>query len=69
VLKESPGFQDLWQLHYSEAGGPKNAPPDFIANLQGPDGMKGIKISVEQNGAFTITNERNGFSKTYKSSH
>jgi hypothetical protein len=28
--------------------------------------MKPSKITVEKNGAFTITNERNGFSKAYK---
>jgi hypothetical protein len=26
VLEGSPGFQDLWQLHYSEAGGQRNGP-------------------------------------------
>ncbi|MEO8594109.1 MAG: MBL fold metallo-hydrolase [Candidatus Solibacter sp.] len=58
---------DIWALHFNEpAGAEKNPPPDFIANPQGPDGMKNIKISADQNGTFTVTNERNGFSKTYK---
>jgi competence protein ComEC len=66
-LHSLPAPPDIWALHFSEgAGAEKNPPPDFIANLQGPDGMKGIKISAGQNGTFTVTNERNGFSKTYK---
>jgi beta-lactamase superfamily II metal-dependent hydrolase len=66
VLHGSPGFQDLWQLHYSEAGGQKNAPADFIANLQEPCEAKLIKVTVRRDGTFTVTNTRNGFSKTYE---
>ena len=67
ALHALPATPDIWLLHSNQrSGAEKNPPPDFIANLPGPDGMKGIKISVEQNGTFTITNERNGFSKTYK---
>ena len=57
---------DIWLLHLNEKAGAQNPPPDFVANLQAPDGMKGIKISAEKNGTFTVTNQRNGFSKTYK---
>jgi competence protein ComEC len=69
ALHALPTTPDIWLLHLNErTGAEKNPSPDFIANLKGnPDGMKGIKISVEQSGAFTITNERNGFSKAYKS--
>ena len=66
VLHSSPGFEDLWQLHYSVAGGRKNAPADFIANLQEPCEAKLIKLTVRRDGAFTVTNTRNGFSKTYE---
>jgi competence protein ComEC len=66
-LHALPTTPDIWLLHFNErSGAEKNPPPDFIANLQGTDGMKGIRISVEQNGAFTVTNERNGFKKSYK---
>jgi beta-lactamase superfamily II metal-dependent hydrolase len=65
VLKTSPGLQDLWQLHYSRSGGAKNAPADFIANLKEPCEAKLIRVSVRRDGAFTITNTRNNFSKTY----
>jgi competence protein ComEC len=66
-LHALPNPPDIWLLHLNERSGPeKNPPSDFVANLQAPDGMKPIKITVEKNGAFTITNERNGFSKAYK---
>ncbi len=67
IVKSSPGLQDLWQLHYSpKAGGPKNAPADFIANEQDPCEGKPIKVVVQRDGTFTITNTRNSFSKAYK---
>jgi competence protein ComEC len=66
-LHALPTTPDIWLLHFNERSGPeKNPAPDFIANLQGTDGMKYLKISVDKNGTFTVTNERNGFSKTYK---
>jgi beta-lactamase superfamily II metal-dependent hydrolase len=67
TVKSSPGLEDYWQGHYLIAGGEKaNAAPDYIANIEGsPDG-KWIKVSAEEDGAFTVTNTRNNFSKTYK---
>jgi hypothetical protein len=67
TVESSPGLEDYWQMHYLTAGGEKaNVKPDYIANIEGsPDG-KWIKVSVEQNGTFTVTNTRNNFSKTYK---
>jgi beta-lactamase superfamily II metal-dependent hydrolase len=67
TVESSPGLEDYWQEHYLIANGDKaNVKPDYIANIEGsPDG-KVIKVSVEQNGTFTVTNTRNNFSKTYK---
>ena len=67
TVESSPGLEDYWQMHYLIAGGEKaNVSPDHIANIEGsPDG-KWIKVSVQQDGAFTVTNARNNFSKTYK---
>jgi len=67
TVESSPGLEDYWQAHYLIASGDKlNTKPDYIANIEGsPDG-KWIKVSVEQNGTFTVTNSRNNFSKTYK---
>ena len=67
ILRATPGLEDIWQDHYS-ANGTKdtNPPDDFIANLEPADEYKLIKLSAESNGTFTVTNTRNGFSKTYK---
>jgi beta-lactamase superfamily II metal-dependent hydrolase len=67
VLRATPGLEDIWQLHFSVAGGKENNPPeDFIANLE-PVNCQGkwLKVSAARDGAFTVTNARNGFSKTY----
>ena len=67
ILRAAPGLRDIWQVHYSELGtADTNPPPDFIANLQGPtDAHQLIKLSVLPDGTYTITNTRNGFSRTY----
>jgi len=66
ILRATPGLEDIWQDHYS-ANGTKdmNPPDDFIVNLEPIDEFKLIKLSAESNGTFTMTNTRNGFSKTY----
>jgi competence protein ComEC len=88
----SPGFQDLWQAHFSLWSGQEYTVPGlFIANMvddQGPsmpiapavppqpgasaiptpahDGVAyWVKVSAQQDGTYTVTNARNGFSKTY----
>jgi hypothetical protein len=89
----SPGFEDLWQIHFSLLSGTEySAPGYFIANttdenpgvlpvapiaapapgpnVPPPPAHNGkaywIKLSAQQDGTFTVTNTRNGFSKTYK---
>jgi hypothetical protein len=67
ILRATPGLEDIWQVHYSAAGTKETNPPaDFIANPDGPDEFKMIKLSAQPDGTFTVTNTRNGFSKTYK---
>ena len=65
TIQASPGLQAAYQLHWS-ANAPQDNPPDeFIANLQdSPDG-NWIKVSVESNGTFTVTNSRTGASRTF----
>jgi competence protein ComEC len=68
IVRSSPGFLDFWQLHYSEdVNKETNSPADFIANLDATPGHPGhyIKLSARTDGSFTITNERNGFTKEY----
>jgi competence protein ComEC len=66
IVRTSPGLLDVWQMHYSNAAGEKNAPEDFIANPKDPCEGKAINISAQKDGIFTITNARNSFAKTYK---
>ena len=72
LLRSTPGLEDIWQSHYSTLRDKDNNPPDdFIANLEPStpapnDQWKMIQLSADSNGTFTITNGRNGFSKTYK---
>ena len=68
IIRSSPGFEDLWQLHYSEnVSKDVNPPEQFIATMESAQGHKGysFKLSARTDGSFTITNERNGFSKEY----
>jgi competence protein ComEC len=63
-----PGIEGIWQGHLSPEGTGHNTSEDMIANLEKiPDHQPAhwIKASVAQDGKFTITNSRNGFSKTY----
>ena len=88
----SPGFEDLWQIHFSQLSGQEYTQPGmFIANLLDeasptmpiapiaapqpgaaapPAPVHNgkaywIKVSARADGSFTVTNQRNGFSKTY----
>jgi beta-lactamase superfamily II metal-dependent hydrolase len=66
IVKDSPGLEDLWQVHYSVDGAADhNVPEPFIAN---PDETTahGLRISAQRDGRFTVTNDRNGHSKTYR---
>ena len=66
TLKTAPGLQDIWMSHYSVDNTKEdNPPPDFIANPEIDCQWKTIKLSARQDGSFTVTNGRNGFSKSY----
>lgn len=92
TLFSSPGFEDLWQMHFSLLSGQEYTVPGvFIANgvdaqpaelpiapqalppagptAPPPPAHDGpaywIKVSAREDGTFTVTNARNGFSKVY----
>ena len=69
TLRSSPGFEDIWQAHFStdNATEQDNSPEQFIANLDGAAGHVGhyIKFAARPDGSFIVTNSRNGFSKEY----
>ena len=65
VVRSSPALEDLWQLHYAVEGGrDHNVAEPFIANMD-ESTSHGIRISARADGSFTVTNGRNGQSKTY----
>jgi hypothetical protein len=82
TLHASPGLEDLWQLHWSyNVGLEHNTAGVFIANVESNDAVAAarpvtgvaahvpaywIKVSAKPDGAFTVTNARTGFSKTYR---
>ncbi|HLH08997.1 MAG TPA: MBL fold metallo-hydrolase [Terriglobales bacterium] len=66
IIHQSPGLEDLWQLHYSEEGGAAhNAPDSFLANINGPDQGNYLKLSAWPDGHFEIFNSRTGTTKQY----
>jgi hypothetical protein len=67
IVKDSPGLQDLWQLHYSMEGAKEHNMPDtFIANVDEHCQGSYLKLTAESNGSFTVVNSRNKFQKIYK---
>jgi len=68
-LAKSPGVEGIWQEHLSllDKDPAHNTSPDMIANMEDSAECQGhwIRASVAADGKFTVTNSRNGFSKTY----
>src|SRR5215471_17554202 len=70
ILRKSPGVQDIWQGHLALGTAREvNTDEQMIANLGPTAGCTGnlLKLSVAKDGKYTMTNARNGFSKTYES--
>jgi competence protein ComEC len=66
IVHDSPGLEDLWQLHYAaESDRDHNVPDERIANVKENCQGKYIKVSAESDGAFTVTNGGTGAEKTY----
>jgi beta-lactamase superfamily II metal-dependent hydrolase len=66
ILKKSPHLEDLWQLHFSDEGGPShNVADEFIANPQGPDAGNYLKLTAHDDGSFDVFNSRTQKSKHY----
>jgi competence protein ComEC len=68
TISKIPGLEGTWQVHLSLAtDAAHNTDEKRIANSEATAECKGnfLKASVSSDGKFTITNGRNGFSKTY----
>ena len=66
IIHGIPGFQDLWQLHYSVLVDKAHNPPEnMVANIDELDHGYAFKMSVRPDGSFTMKNGRTGFTKEY----
>ncbi len=66
TVHNSPGLQDMWQVHYAmDAGKDNNVSEPFIANTDEDCQGAYIKITARPDGSFTVFNGRNGYSKNY----
>jgi competence protein ComEC len=68
VLQKSSGIEDIWQVHRALAADAAHNTSDALtANLDPEDRCQGygLKVTVEPDGRYTVTNGRTGFSKSY----
>jgi competence protein ComEC len=66
IVHDSPGLEDLWQLHYAEESDrDHNVPDDHIANVKENCEGKYLKVVAQADGSFTVTNGRTGLEKSY----
>jgi len=66
IVHDSPGLEDLWQLHYAEESDrDHNVADDHIANVKENCQGKYIEVSAEPDGTFSLTNGGTGAQKTY----
>jgi len=66
IVRDSPGLEDLWQLHFAMEGGTAhNSPDPFIANVDEACQGKSLWLSASEDGSFSVTNLRNNYSKSY----
>jgi competence protein ComEC len=66
IIENSPGLENLWQLHFSDEGGAAhNVAPEFIANPDGPDAGNYLELTAHPDGSFEVFNSRTQKSKSY----
>ncbi len=66
IVKSSPGLQDIWQLHFADAGGSEHNTSDpYIANITEADTGYYLKLTANRDGSFEVYNARNRFEKQY----
>jgi hypothetical protein len=66
TVKNSPGIEDLWQLHFAVASGKEaNSSDTVIANIDEQCAGNALQMTAESTGAFTLVNTRNKYQRTY----
>jgi beta-lactamase superfamily II metal-dependent hydrolase len=70
TIAAAPGLETLWQLHYSDEGGPQyNTAAKYIANPQGTDAGHFIELTGSRDGSFKVENSRTGYVQDYPAAH
>jgi competence protein ComEC len=67
TIHSSPGLLDIWQVHFSAAGGKEhNTGEPLIANMS-TEGDAGnyLKLTAHPDGHFEVSNPRTGITKKY----
>ena len=65
TVHDSPGLEELWQLHTAEDAGALNSPDALIANLKGGADGSYLKAVADADGSFTVINPRNKMAVAY----
>jgi competence protein ComEC len=66
IVHDSPGLEDLWQLHYAaESDRDHNIAEERIANVKENCEGKYLKATALPDGSFTLLNGRTGAQKNY----
>jgi competence protein ComEC len=66
TVRDSPGLNDFWQLHFTAAGGTAhNVADPFIANVDEICQGVPLRMVVKEDGSFTVTNSRNKYERSY----
>ena len=66
IVHSSPGLEDLWQLHFADAGGKEHNVADaYIANVDEGDTGFYLKVTANEDGSFEVYNPRNKYTKQY----
>ena len=69
TVMASPGLEDLWQLHRAVDNDSDHNPDERLtANLTDSEDCEAhwLRARLHPDGSYTITNSRNGYSKTYR---
>jgi beta-lactamase superfamily II metal-dependent hydrolase len=66
TFAHDPGLETLWQLHFSNEGGPTNNTAErYIANLPGPDAGHYLELTAAPDGSFEVLNPRTNLTQKY----
>ncbi len=67
TLHDTPGLEDIWQLHYAIGAGKEyNSADAFLANIDEQCEGKWLRLTAEKDGSFNVYNSRNKYEKSYK---